>query len=51
MKNPLLIILTTAVVLVAGSTLAIMNNVCKTNHHAWCAPNSDIRHHAKIGNS
>jgi hypothetical protein len=46
MKAPMLIIIT-AVVLGAGSALAIMNNACKSGHHAWCAPTSSIRHHAK----
>ena len=50
MKTPLLIVLA-VVVLGTGSALAIMNNVCKSGHHAWCAPISDIRHHAKIGRS
>jgi len=36
MKIPLLIVLT-AVVVGVGSTLAIMNNSCKSSHHAWCA--------------
>jgi hypothetical protein len=36
MKASLLIL---AVVLVAGSGLAIMNNACKSGHDsAWCAP-------------
>jgi hypothetical protein len=47
MKTPLLIVLT-AVVLVIGSSLAIMNNACKSSPHTWCAPSSDIRHHARI---
>jgi hypothetical protein len=50
MKTPLLIVVV-AIVLVAGSTLAIMNNACKSSYHAWCAPVSDIRHHVKIGHS
>ena len=50
MKIPLVIALTT-VVLVAGSALAIMNNACKSSYHAWCAPISDIRHHARTGHS
>ena len=37
MKTPLLIALV-AVVFGVGSTLAIMNNACKSSHHAWCAP-------------
>ena len=48
MKTPLLIVLA-VVVLGVGSTLAIMNNSCKSSHHAWCAPTSDIRHHTKTG--
>jgi len=48
MRTPVLIVLT-VVVLGAASTLAIMNNVCKSNHHAWCA--SDIGHHARTGHS
>lgn len=54
MKSPLLIMLTAAVVLLGtGSTLAVMNNACKTSHHSWCAPtpNPDFRHEAKIGHS
>jgi hypothetical protein len=50
MKTPLLIVLG-AIVLMAGSGLAIMNNACKSNHHAWCAQMSDIRHHVKTGHS
>ncbi len=46
MKSPLLIVLA-AIMLVAGSTLAIMNSSCKSSRHTWCAPMSDIRHHAK----
>ena len=36
-----------AVVLVAGSGLAIMNKACKSGHHAWCSQISSIRHHVK----
>jgi hypothetical protein len=51
MKAPFLIVLG-AVVLVAASGLAMMNNACKSNHHnAWCAPISSIRHHVKTGHS
>ena len=46
MKTPLSIVLA-AVVLVAGSSLAIMNSACKSNHHSWCASMSDFRHHVK----
>jgi hypothetical protein len=47
MSTPLLIVLI-AVVVFAGSALAIMNHACKSSHHAWCAPSSSIGHHAKI---
>ena len=40
MKTPLLIVLA-AVVLVAGGALAVMRS-----NHAWCAPVSEMRHHA-----
>jgi hypothetical protein len=49
MRAPLLIFL--AVVLVAGSGLAIMNNACKSGYCTWCAPTSGIRHHLKAGHS
>jgi hypothetical protein len=39
------------VVLLTGSGLAIMNNACKSSHHAWCGSMSDIRHHVKTGHS
>ena len=42
MKSPLVIVLV-AVVLVAVSTLAVMNNACKSSQHAWCAPMSSMR--------
>jgi hypothetical protein len=48
MKSPLVIVLV-AVMLVAGGTLAVMNNACKTSQHEWCAPTSSIRHHIKTG--
>ncbi len=50
MKTRLLIVLT-LVVLGVGSTLATMNNACKSSHHTWCAPTSDIRHHTKTQHS
>jgi len=49
MKMTLLIV--AAIVLLAGSTLAMMNSVCKSGHHSWCAPIASIRHHAKTGHS
>jgi hypothetical protein len=48
MKAPLLIVMG-VVVLVAG--MAIMNNACKSSHHGWCAPVSDVRHHVKTRHS
>ena len=50
MKTPLAIILI-AVVLVVVSTLAIMNNACKTGRHEWCVPMSALRHHIKTEHS
>jgi hypothetical protein len=44
MRSPLAIVLV-AVVLVALSTLAVMNKACKHGEHAWCARMSTIRHH------
>ena len=48
MKSPLVIVLV-AVALVTVSTLAVMNNACKSSQHAWCAPMSSMRHHIKNG--
>ncbi len=50
MKTPLLIVVA-AIVFVTGSTLAIMNNACKSGYHSWCAPASSIQHRAKAGHS
>jgi hypothetical protein len=50
MQRPLLIVLA-AVVLLAVSALAIMNNACKVSQHEWCAPMSAMRHHVKTGHS
>jgi hypothetical protein len=47
MKSPLVIAFV-AVVLLTVSTLAVMNNACKSSQHAWCAPTS-MRHHIKTG--
>jgi Tfp pilus assembly protein PilV len=44
MHRPLLIALI-AVVLLAISTLALMNNACKSSQHEWCAPMSTVRRH------
>jgi multisubunit Na+/H+ antiporter MnhC subunit len=48
MNSPLAIVLT-AIVLVAVSTLAIMNSACKSSRHDWCAPTTAIPHHLKVG--
>jgi hypothetical protein len=29
-----------AILLTTGGGLAVMNNACKSSHHAWCAPAS-----------
>jgi Tfp pilus assembly protein PilV len=50
MKAPLIIVLV-AVVLVVVSTLAVMNNACKSSQHGWCAPTSSLRHYIKTGQS
>jgi hypothetical protein len=50
MHKPLLIILI-AVVLLAISTLALMNNSCKSTQHGWCAPMATVRHHIKAEHS
>lgn len=44
MKTRLLLALV-AFGLAAVSTLAVMNNACKTGQHEWCAPVSTLRHH------
>jgi hypothetical protein len=44
MHRPLLIVLA-AVVLLIVSTLALMNNACKSSQHEWCAPITTVRHH------
>jgi hypothetical protein len=50
MHRPLLIVLI-AVVLLAISTQALMNNACKSSQHEWCAPMSAVRHHIKTERS
>jgi hypothetical protein len=46
-----LVIVVTAVVLVAVSALALLNNDCKSSHHEWCAPAATIQHHIKTEHS
>jgi hypothetical protein len=41
-------IIVSAVVLVLGSTLAFMNQACKTGQHTWCASQLDLLHHTKV---
>ena len=50
MKTPLAIVIA-AIVFGAVSTLAIMNNACKSSQHEWCAPVSALRHHIKTEHS
>ena len=47
MKTPLAIILT-AVGLAVISSLATMNNACKSNRHGWCAAKSALRQDIKL---
>jgi len=47
MKTPLAIVLT-AVVLLTVSTLAIMNNACKSGQHEWCVPSTIWHHKAQL---
>ena len=49
MKAPLLIVM--GVLVLVASGLAIMNNACKSTHHGWCAPVSDVRHLVKTRHS
>ena len=46
MNSPLVAVLI-VIVLIVGSTLSIMNKVCKSGYHSWCAPMSTVRHHTK----
>jgi len=46
MKTALVIVLS-AVVVIVGSTLTIMNKSCKSGYHAWCNPTFTVRHHIK----
>jgi hypothetical protein len=50
MHRPLLIVLTAFALLIV-STLALMNNSCKSSQHEWCAPMSTLRHHIKTEHS
>jgi hypothetical protein len=45
--NSSLLVALIVIVLIVGSTLAVMSNACKTGYHAWCAPMSTVRHHIK----
>jgi hypothetical protein len=51
MKTPLAIIFIGVVLVVVVTTLAIMNNACKSGRHEWCAPMSAMRHHIKTEHS
>jgi hypothetical protein len=46
-----LLIVVAAIVFVTGSTLAIMNNACKSGYHSWCAPVYGFHHHVRAGRS
>jgi hypothetical protein len=43
-----LVIALTAIVLIVGSTLTIMNKACKSGYHAWCNPMFTVRQHIKV---
>ena len=47
MQRSLLIVLT-AVALLGVSTLAIMNNACKSSQHEWCVPSTIWHHRAQL---
>jgi hypothetical protein len=44
-------IMLTVVMSLAGSALALMNTACKSSHHAWCTPGSNIHHRAEVRHS
>ena len=50
MQRPLLIILT-AVALLAVSALAIMNNACKSSQHEGCARSTIWHHGAQLSSN
>jgi hypothetical protein len=47
MKSSSLLIVLIVIMLIVGGTLSVMNKACKGGYHAWCAPISSVRHHAK----
>jgi hypothetical protein len=47
MNSSSLLVALIVIMLIAGSTLSIMNKACKGGYHAWCAPISTVRHHGK----
>jgi hypothetical protein len=47
MRTPAMIFV--VVLLAAGGALALMNNACKTSHHAWCAPTLSSGPHSRTG--
>ena len=46
-----LLVILSALMLMAGSALAIMNNACKNGQHSWCASTASLRHHVRTGHS
>jgi hypothetical protein len=50
MKTRLAIVFV-AVVLVAVSALAIMNNACKSSQHEWCVPSTIWHHRAQLSSN
>ena len=47
MRTPFAIVFV-ALVLVAVSTLAIMNNACKSSRHEWCVPSTNWHHKTQL---
>ena len=49
MNTPAIAVVMIAVVLLAGSTLSIMNNVSTASYQTWCAATSTAQHHYSAG--
>jgi len=46
-----LVIVFVALALVAASTLAVMNNACKSSQHEWCVPSTMWHHRAQLSSN
>ena len=47
MRTPLVLVVV-ALVLVGVSSLAVMNNACKSSQHEWCVPSTVWHHRAQL---